>query len=54
MIEKKTSAVAGNCKVISIFKTNQEEDRKKALQVGIANIICRVESNDKLKYVRVK
>lgn len=41
------------CKVINIFKNDQEE-RKKALQDGIANIICRTESNDKMKYIRVK
>lgn len=54
MQNKMDTSLNEECKVINIFKNNQEEERKKALQDGIANIICRTESNDKMKYIRAK
>ncbi|WP_156900504.1 hypothetical protein [Anaerovorax odorimutans] len=54
MAEKPISKDTGNCKVVNIFKTDDEEERKKLLQEGIANIICRTESNEVIKYIRVK
>lgn len=54
-VEAKLDNIRMNgCDVINIFQTKEEIDRKRKVQNGLANIICRAESNDGIKYVRVK
>lgn len=43
-----------NCRVVNLFKSKEELERKQSVQAGIANIICRTESNQNIRYTRVK
>lgn len=42
------------CSVINIFQTKENVERKRKVQNGLANIICRSESAGSVKYIRVK
>lgn len=42
-----------SCNVVNLFKS-KEEERKRSVQAGLANVICRTESTPTIKYIRTK
>lgn len=40
--------------VTNIFRSEEEAERRQRIQEGMANIICRTESNQQIQYKRVK